>query len=265
MEQQEKETEILDGVRSLSKEFEARAEETDRGGPGNSLLLGNIRALAKIGYFGAKIRSEDGGLALPAWVNTECSELLASACGVTTFTQQQIHSGAYHVARSADEQFKAKTIPALIAGDQFCGIAFSHLRRPGAPSVLIEKVSDGYLVTGEAPWVTGWSFLSSFVLAGRDPSGATLYVYVPIEESRSRLIVSQPLKVSAMEAGDTVKVGFNSLVIPENYMLFESEPDYLEKNDVYNITGPVYMPLGCVRGCMRQLQTLDEKNNKPIF
>jgi alkylation response protein AidB-like acyl-CoA dehydrogenase len=265
MDQTATDARVLGQVKGLSEEFEIRAEETDTSGPGNSFLLRNIRALASIGFFGAKVNLSDGGLGLSPKTFAECQEIIASACGVTAFMQQQLHSGATHVAKSVNNEFKATHLPQIVSGAKFCGIAFSHLRRSGPPLVVVEKLANGYLVNGIAPWVTGWRFLDSFALGARTPEGKVVFCYIPIAESINNIIVSAPLRVTAMNAGDTVEVKFNNLIIPTRYMLFEQGEDYMERVDYSNIAGPVQMPLGCVRGCAKQLRLLSTSKNKPLF
>lgn len=255
----------LNQVQKLIAEFEASAEETDAAGPGNALLEKNIRALASIGFYGSRIPVEYGGLGVSGPASAECHELIASACGVTAFTQQQLHSGGGFVGQSADESLKRELLPRFTSGELLCGVAFSHLRRPGPPMVRIEKAADGYVINGEAPWVTGWRFLDAFSLGAVLPDGAITYSYISIKDHPKTLSASEPVRVSVMNSGDTVRVFMKDLAIPERLLLFVREPDHQKRSDYCNIAGPVQMPLGCVRGCARHLRATGEKRNNAVF
>jgi len=256
---------ILREVQNMAREFEARAQETDTAGPGNPLLENNVRTLAKIGFYGSRIPAEFGGLGIALETVDECQELIAAACGVTAFTQQQLHSGGAFVGQSADVSLKEELLPKFAGGQLLCGVAFSHLRRPGPPMVRIEKVADGYLINGEAPWVTGWRFLDAFSLGATLPDGSITYSYIAIRDHAKSLIVSEPIKVSVMNSGDTVRVLIKDLFIPDRFMLFKREPDHQKRFDYGNIAGPIQMPLGCARGCAGQLRAIGASRNNPIF
>ena len=259
------EHQIVERIRALSEEFEARAEAVDCGGPGNALLEKNVRALASARFYGARIPAEYGGLELPGPVIAECQELIASACGVTAFTQQQMQSGGHYVGQADNESVKRDLLPRFASGQLLCGIAFSHLRRPGPPMVRYEPIADGGLINGEAPWVTGWRFLDSFALGCIGPDGRVVYVYVSIPDHARTLSVSEPIRVSTMDAGDTVRVFLRNVVVPQEHVLFEREPDYQSRTDFNNIAGPVQMPLGCARGCVRHLRETGKRKNRPLF
>ncbi|MDR3708761.1 MAG: acyl-CoA/acyl-ACP dehydrogenase [Capsulimonadaceae bacterium] len=265
MDQHNPNLQTLEQIRELTAQFEERAEAVDVGGPGNALLEKNVRALAATGFYGARIPVEYGGLGLDSETNAECQELIASACGVTAFTQQQLHSGGHYVGQSANVDVKRDLLPKFSRGEVLCGIAFSHLRRPGPPLVRVERIADGVLVNGEAPWVTGWRFLDSFSLGAVAPDGRIVYVYVSIPDHAKTLSVSEPIRVSTMDAGDTVRVFLRNVVIPEKYVLFEREPDFQTRADFNNIAGPVHLPLGCARGCARHLRLTGQQRKRPLF
>jgi alkylation response protein AidB-like acyl-CoA dehydrogenase len=252
-------------VQELAEQFETHAEATDTGGPGNALLEQNVRALARIGFYGSRIDPAYGGLGLSGFVSAECHELIAGACGVTAFTQQQLHSGGGYVGQSDDDELKRELLPKFAGGELLCGIAFSHLRRPGPPMVTVNAVDGGYVINGEAPWVTGWRFLDSFALGGVAPDGTVIYSYISIKDHPKTLTVSDPVRVATMDAGDTVRVFMKDLFVPTKLKLFERDADYMKRSDFSNIAGPIQMPLGCARGCARQLRKLGEQRGRKVF
>ena len=93
--------------------------------------------------FGLGITPEYGGLGADETTRHEYAEILASACGVTAFTQQQLQTGIKLVTEADNEALKRKLLPALAAGSLRCGVALSHLRRGGPPLVQAEKSRAG--------------------------------------------------------------------------------------------------------------------------
>src|SRR5579884_2620558 len=104
-------SELLDLVARLSEGFRARAEQTDQAGPGNPLLEANIRELARAGFYGAGIGRQYGGAGLSEEDRRECTKVISAACGVSAFTQQQLHSGGGFVGGTRDEDVKRELLP----------------------------------------------------------------------------------------------------------------------------------------------------------
>ena len=250
-------------ISDLSARFQERAQDTDQGGPANPHLRENIRLLADSGYFGAGIPAAYGGLGLSGEARIECSLAIAAACGVTSFTQTQLHSGGGFVGSAHDESVKQELLPQFAAGKTLCGVAFSHLRRPGPPAVKAVKGDGGYIVNGEAPWVTGWSMLDSFILGATAEDSTLLYFYVPIPPAGSSISASPPLRLAAMDASDTVRVTARNLFVPDRYLLYTLEPDSLRRRDYCGITGHSWQPLGCAQGSVGLLRSLGASSNRP--
>jgi len=252
-------------IRELAARFEKYAEETDQGGPSNPRLRENIRLLADAGFYGAGIAAQYGGLALPEEARIACTMIIAAACGVTAFTQQQLHSGGGFVGGSRSDDLKQELLPQFASGKILCGVAFSHLRRPGPPMVRAQKVEGGYRVEGEAPWVTGWSMLDSFVLGAAEESGQLLYFYVPIPPAKDALQPSEPLRLAAMNSSDTVRVAIRDLFVQDRCLLYSFEADSMRRSDYCRITGHSWLPLGCAMGSVEYLRSLAQSGNRPAL
>lgn len=255
----------IDSISHLALRFQERAEETDQAGPANPLLRENIRVLADSGYFGAGIPAAYGGLGLSGDARVECSLIIAAACGVTSFTQTQLHSGGGFVGGAHDESVKQELLPQFAAGKILCGVAFSHLRRPGPPAVKAIRGDGGYVITGEAPWVTGWSMLDSFILGTTAEDSSLLYFYVPIPAAGSSLEASPPMRLAAMDSSDTVRVSVRDLFVEGRYLLYSLEPDSLRRRDFCGITGHSWQPLGCARGSVALLRSLAAASSRPAL
>ncbi|MBV9848847.1 MAG: acyl-CoA/acyl-ACP dehydrogenase [Armatimonadetes bacterium] len=235
-----------------------RAAEADRGdihGP----VADNIRALGEAGFFGLGIGPEYGGLGADEVTRHEFTEILASACGVTAFTQQQLQTGIKFVVEAANELLKRELLPVLAAGRLRCGIALSQLRRAGPPPLRAEQAPGGYRLNGVIPWITGWSLLDGFVLGAALDGGEHLFAYVDIARHRAALTASGPLPLSVMEASDTVEVEVRDLLIPEEAVLRRQPAEQLGRDERRGLTSHAALPLGCARASARYLRELAQR------
>ena len=129
---------ILREARRLADEvFRPHAEEADQGEITGQVGR-NVRLLADAGYFGLGIAPEFGGMGADDAARREYTELMASACGVTAFVQQQLHAGGGFVGGGRSEELKREKLP-LFASGRNCAASASRTcagpaRRWCAPS-----------------------------------------------------------------------------------------------------------------------------------
>src|SRR5262249_16329098 len=144
----------------------------------------------------------------------EYTEILAAACGVTNFVQGQHQSAALIIAGGENQELKQAVLPDMATGKKLCGVAFSHLRRPGEPIMRAIPSGDGYLFNGTAPWVTGWGVITDVVLGGTLPDGRLLWVVAPLQESDA-MCPSPTMPLCAMNASGTVSITCRDFYVGE--------------------------------------------------
>ncbi len=257
---------ILTEARRLAAEvFRPHAQEADQGDV-HGQVEANVRMLGQAGYFGLGISPDYGGLGADEPTRREYTEVMASACGVTAFVQQQLHAGGGFVGGGRNPALKSEKLPRFASGEELCGVAFSHLRRPGPPMVTAKRIEGGYKVSGKAPWVTGWSLLDSFILgAVRLPENDHIYFYVPKAGNEAALHPGPSIPLVVMNASDTVEVTLEDLFLPDDYVLYERPAEALKRGDFCGITGHVFLPLGCARGSVFALNALAEQRHNQEF
>lgn len=256
---------LLAQARRLADEqFRPNAERADQGDI-HGQVGDNVRALAQAGYFGLGIAAGYGGVGADEPTRREFTELMASACGVTAFVQQQMHAGGGFVGGGRSETLKAEMLPQFASGQTICGVAFSHLRRPGPPLVRAEPVPGGYKINGTAPWVTGWALMDSFILGASLPNGDHLFAYVPKQRLAGEMTAGPRIPLAVMNASDTVEVTFTDMVLPDNLALSVRASEALTRGDFCGISGHVFLPLGCARGSIHYLRGLAERRSQPSF
>ena len=257
---------ILREARRLADDvFRPNAQTADQGNV-HGQVAANVRVLAQNGYFGLGISPDYGGIGADEATRREYTEVMASACGVTAFVQQQLHAGGGFVGGGRSPALKSDKLPRFASGEELCGVAFSHLRRPGPPMVTAQRVPGGYQVSGKAPWVTGWGLLDSFILgAVRLPEEDHIYFYVPKAGNDAALQPGPAIPLAVMNASDTVEVTLNTLFLPDDYVLYERPAEALKRGDFCGITGHVFLPLGCARGSVFALHALAEGRHNDTF
>ena len=253
------------------------AEATDRGAGPNHV---NFESLAEKGLLGLAIPKEYGGLDANGATQRKFTQLLASYCGVTTFTQAQHHGPSRMIANGPNEELKRRLLPELASGRKMSGISFAHLRRPGPPVLRAEPVAGGWRLQGTAPWVTGWGLISQVAFGATLPDGRFLYVWSPTgreefpdlfaeiappEGNWGTLEASPPLALCAMNASATVELTLTDWFIPAAHRLSESDRETMQRNDRNGVLGATAMPLGCAAAAIRLLGATAEKRPIPAI
>ncbi|HEY4001433.1 MAG TPA: acyl-CoA dehydrogenase family protein [Candidatus Xenobia bacterium] len=237
----------------LATEFlKPRAEAVDRL---DLPLAENLQALAAAGLAGLTIAEADGGLGASPEVHRTVARELAAACGVTHFTVAQHWSACHLLATGQAEPLKRRLLPELARGQRWVAIAFAHLRRPGPPVLRATLQDGGWILDGEAPWLTGWSLMDSAVVGATQPDGSFVYVWTPL----AGLVASPPLRLCAMEASATVRLTFSQWFVPLEHTLFVTDLEATRIQDRANVLRATSMTLGCSRAAVELVEALAAK------
>lgn len=237
--------EMLDMARRLADRLLAPAAQvTDRA---ESVPRSHLDALAAAGLC-ALMRPP---AAAPA-VFRQVSEVLAGACGVTSFVWAQHHTPVRLLAGTENHGLRARHLDDLATGRVLGGVAFSHLRRPGRPALVATASPGGYRVDGEAPWVTSWGVAGVFVVAARF-DGRVLWFLLDSRRSDPATRPSAPLALAAMNASATVRLRMDALVIPDDDVLSLVPFDSWQAQDRVFTAQPHPASLGVAATCVRLL------------
>ncbi|CEK17191.1 acyl-CoA dehydrogenase [Chthonomonas calidirosea] len=272
------EEQLIAKARQIAEEvLLPNAERSDQAeGPNRE----NFRALAEAGLLGIALPKEYGGSNVSGETQRAITEILASACGVTTFVQAQHHGPSRMIANGPNPALKERLVPELAAGRMLCGVSFAHLRRPGPPVLRAEPVPGGYRLYGTAPWVTGWGLMNQVVFGATLPDERFVYVWVPAHREEfpelfegltppdgdwGRYQASPPLRLCAMNASATVTLTLEGLFVPEAHRLQFSDRETLRCNDRKGVLGGTALPMGCAAGAVRLLCSLAEKRPIPAI
>jgi len=237
-------TTLVEAARSLATGLLGPAAEiTDRA---EIVPAQHLRSLARAGLCGL-FRPP----AAPLAATREIFEVLAGACGVTFFVWVQHHAPVRMLAASPNEDLRRRHLEGLCTGRVLGGVAFAYLRRPGPPAVVARRVAGGYMIDGEAPWVTSWGLAGLYSVAARLDDQV---VYFLVEGAPSdALRPSEPLALAAMGASSTVRVSFSDLFVPDDDVLTVMAFDEWRARDQVATAQPNPAVFGITTTCVRLL------------
>jgi alkylation response protein AidB-like acyl-CoA dehydrogenase len=229
----------LDDV--LDREVRPFAQEMD-GNP--EILRRGLKALARNGWMALRRPAEYGGPALDDHDFRHFQIAIARVSGALAFLQTQHQSAVSMLSKSDNEALKRSVLPRAHDGGRLMGIGFSQLRRSGPPSMKASPIPGGYRLDGHVPWVTGFGFFDSFLVAATLPDGRAVFGLVPLGAGAG-IRVGEPMRLAAMEAAQTVTVDFESYLLSDKNVAFIQPSGWILANDMINVTLQGFFALGC--------------------
>ena len=228
-----------------------------------------LDALASVGLLGAS---------LPQGRQRELTELLAGSDASTWFCWAQHQTplrtleGAIAGLRSAaPEELQAMYLPGLQSGVLLGAVAFAHVRRPGPPNPVAQRVDGGWRFTGTLDWVTSWD-IADVVMVMAQGSGADVdslvCAYLPAGRSGEPtpgMVVGEPLELLAMSGTHTRPVRLDDVFIPDAMIgAIVDRSEYLGVDAVR--TGDANpAAFGLARGAIAELEALAEERDDPAM
>lgn len=245
-------------------EIAERAAQSDAEGIPRSV----IDALAGVGLLGTALQ--------PAARQREVAERIAMADASVWFcwAQHQTPMKTLETAQPADyaplvDEIKARWLPGLQDGRFLGSVAFAHLRRPGAPNPVAERVHGGWAITGTLDWVTSWdiadvmlvmvrgsgdyanSIICFYLAAGRDPA------YL------SGMHVHEPLKLLAMSGTHTRPITFDAVEVPDTNVAAVVDFESWSQADARKTIDVNPASFGVIRGAIEDLRATGERRADP--
>jgi len=211
--------------------------------------------------------AEYGGPAVAEPTFRRFQEQVARYSGALAFLQTQHQSAVSMLARSDNEQLKDAYLPKMANGEKLVGIGFSQLRRKGDPIMKAEPLDGGYVLDGQVPWITGWSFYPEFLVGATLPNGEAVFGILPLshsEKAGQKITLSEPMRLAAMESAMTVSAEITNWHMPSELVAFVKPAGWIQNNDLINITLQGHFALGCARGALDILQQAGEKKGLPF-
>jgi alkylation response protein AidB-like acyl-CoA dehydrogenase len=230
----------------LKSEVKPIANQLD----GDPALLAEVyKSMANKGWLALRVPVSQGGPGISEEVFREFQELIARYSGALAFLQTQHQSCANILMKSTNDDLVKNLVPKLPGGERLVGLGFSQLRRPGEPIMKAVETEGGYLITGHAPWITGWGFFDTWIVGATLPDGRAVFGLLPLEP-REGMNFSDPMKLAAFESAQTVTADLADVFLPHDQVVFVKRPGWIQTNDMINITLQGWFALGCARAAL---------------
>ncbi|MGA3214168.1 MAG: acyl-CoA dehydrogenase family protein [Acidimicrobiales bacterium] len=209
--------------------------------------LDRLDALAAEGLYGLFGPVEAGGLGADPVTGAEVTEILAGACLTSSFVWTQHHSAVLAVAGAQSETLRDQWLTPLCRGDLRAGVAFAGLRRPGPPILTARPTAGGWVLQGNAPWVTGWGRIDVVHTAARDLEGNVVWLLVDATESPTLAV--ERLQLAAVNASATVSASFEAHEVSADRLTLTEPFDAWLARDASGLARNGSFPLGVARRC----------------
>jgi alkylation response protein AidB-like acyl-CoA dehydrogenase len=178
-------------------------------------------------------------------------EILASGCLATTFVWMQHHG----VLRAlGDSPLRDAFFEDLRSGRVRAGIAQGGLR-PGPPLLLFTPAEGGFVLDGEAPWVTGWGLVDVLLVAAR--SADDLCHWFLVDAVASAGLSVEPLELLAVTASRTVHMRFSGYAVAADRLVATLGFAEWPERDAAGLRGNGSLALGVATRCVRLLAPAD--------
>jgi alkylation response protein AidB-like acyl-CoA dehydrogenase len=213
--------------------------------------------LAAQGFYGIAGEPKHGGVEVDFPSLTGVLETLSSGCLTTTFTWMQHHSVVRGLTGTTNADLREKYLCAAIRGELRGGVAFAGAI-PQPPRLWATATDDGWLVSGEAPFVTGWGIIDVLQISARNTaikageSTGTIVTGLIDAEAGAGITVEE-LHLVAAQGSNTVRLRFEDYALPAEKVIAEiSHRDFLANQRVSSrLNGCLAM--GVAGRCIRMI------------
>jgi alkylation response protein AidB-like acyl-CoA dehydrogenase len=212
---------------SLCDELASRTTELDKT---NAWPAEQLELCGRFGVYQWFLQKEWGG--------QDWSELdivrgylrLSAACLTTAFVITQRSGACRRIADSAGRAIKLRLLPGLASGATFATVGISHLttsrRHLGRPALHATETSDGFVLDGFSPWVTGAGYADILVVGAQFDDGRQILCAVPA--GLEGLVVPEPAKLIGLQSSQTGEIRFESVRLRREWLLAGPEPDVMK-------------------------------------
>ncbi|MEL6495422.1 MAG: acyl-CoA dehydrogenase family protein [Cyanobacteria bacterium J06623_7] len=218
------------------------------------------RVLQQMGdrsWLAMKAPVELGGMGLKEVDYRSLQITLARTSGALTFLQTQHQSAVSKLAQSPNQALQRQFFPGVAKGEPLIGVGFSHLRRLGQPAVRATETSEGYLISGKVPWITGYGYFDWFILGATLADGRELYGLLPLQNATQKngsIACSQPMELLAAAATDTVSATIDRWLLSRDRLVSINPPGAIHQSSRQNILNHGFYALGCAYAGLDILQ-----------
>lgn len=248
---------LLDSLdRYLQEKVAPKAEEMDDQA---EVLRSALQGLGQLNLLALRVPQIWGGTEVDDLTFSAFQERIARSSGALAFLQTQHQSAAAMLTQSENQALKQFYLPHMSNGQKLVGIGFSHLRREANSPIKATRVEGGYRLHGQVPWITGFEFFQSFLLAAVLPDGQAVYGIMPFvkthQTSGGKICFSKPMSLAAMTSTNTVTAEVTEWFMADSEAAFIRSAKAIHNSDRLNVLNPSFFAIGCAQAGLDILKT----------
>jgi alkylation response protein AidB-like acyl-CoA dehydrogenase len=213
--------------------------------------------LAAQGFYGLAGDPERSGIEVDFPSFVRILETLSGGCLTTTFTWIQHHSVVRGLTGTANTDLREKYLDAALRGELRGGVSFAGAI-PQPPRLWATATDGGWLLSGEAPFVTGWGLVDVLQISARNTAlraGQSTGTIVTglVDAQASAGITVEELHMIAAQGSNTVRLRFADYILPAQMVTAEvSHCDFLA-NQVMSSRRSGCLAMGVAGRCIRMI------------
>lgn len=213
--------------------------------------------LAGQGFYGLAGRPEHGGVEVDFPSLVGILEVLAGGCLTTTFTWMQHHGVVRGLAGTANAELRERYLGPAIRGEVRGGVAYAGAI-PQPPRLWATATDGGWLLSGEAPMVTGWGIVDVLQISARNTansageSGGTIISGLVDATAGAGLSVEE-LRMVAAQGSNTVRLCFADYVLPVEKVTAEISHREFLANQRFPVRLNGCLAIGVTTRCIRMI------------
>jgi alkylation response protein AidB-like acyl-CoA dehydrogenase len=211
--------------------------------------------LADQGFYGLAAGRGHGGVEVDFPSLAGILETLSSGCLTTTFTWFQHHGLVRALTATANEELRDKYLGAAVRGEVRGGVAYAGAI-PQPPRLWASATQGGWLLNGEAPFVTGWGIVDVLLVSARNTVTAQgkstgRIVSGVIAASAGPGITVERLQMVAAQGSNTVRLYFADYALPGEKVTSEISHETFLANQRFNARLNGCFATGIATRCIR--------------
>ncbi|BCX11667.1 MAG: acyl-CoA dehydrogenase [Thermosynechococcus sp.] len=230
----------------------------------NSLLSESLQALGNLGIFRLGVPKAVGGWECDRRTLWHLSLQLAQTSGALAFLVAQHQSALGIILEHPEGRVAQAYLADLIKGQVLVGVSFSHLRH-NLGELQAQPTSEGYLLRGTLPWLSGFQHMTMFIAAAPLPDQRILFALMPFINAQQAgggiLHLSLPLPLAAVPSTQTVQAELVDWLVPPAEVVGIAAADWLAVRDRQQLLRGSAAPMGCARASLQILaESVDAKD-----
>jgi alkylation response protein AidB-like acyl-CoA dehydrogenase len=249
-----------DGIDALIRDaLTPQTEAIDRG-----LYPGDfMRALGRLGGFGAALPAASGGLSLDLAAQIDIIARVARVCGSTAFLAWCQSACAWYLQQTDNAAARERWLAPLARGEILAGTGMSncvkHLAGIERINLRARRDGEGYRVSGALPWVSNLGPGHLLIAAAAVEEGGYIMFVVPPD---SAALTLRPCPAFAgMEGTGTYGVHLKNAWIPSADVLAEPAgfEDYIGRIKPGFLLMQIGMGLGLVQASLETIHATNQR------